>query len=104
MGSRARACTSVRCEPTRALNGAKRMTVVVSVVRQVGEDFTHCIVGVSWKIWPHAMSDIVVVRVTAGGAGQTNVDRIPQRPVGQIVVRLIARASLTKECLTGPVM
>ena len=55
------------------------MTVVVSVVRQVGEGFVHFIVGVSWKVWSHAMSVIVVVRVTAGGGGQTKVERIPQK-------------------------
>ena len=70
------------------------MTIVYSVVRQVGEGFIHCIVGVSWKVWPHAMSVIVVVRVTTwGGGGQTKVGRIPQKPVGQIFGRLTARVS-----------
>ena len=69
---------------------AERMTVAYSVVQQVGEGFVHCIVSVSWKVWPHAMS-VIVVRVTAGGAGQTNVERIPQRPVGQIVMKLMSR-------------
>ena len=48
---------------------AERVTVVYSVVRQIGEGFVHCIVGVSWKVWSHAMSIIVVVRVTAWGGG-----------------------------------
>ena len=58
---------------------AKRMTVVYSVVRQVGEGFVHCIVGVSWEVSPHAMSVKVVLRVTAGGAGQTKVGRVSQK-------------------------
>ena len=81
---------------------AEYMTVVVSVVRQVGEGFVHCIVGVSWEVWPYAMSVIVVMRVTAGGGGQTNVERIPQRPVCQICETKYA--SLTKKYLTRPVI
>ena len=42
---------------------AERMTVVYSVVRQVEEGCVHCIVGVSWEVWPHAMLVIVIVRV-----------------------------------------
>ena len=45
------------------------MTVVYSVVRQVGEGFVQCIVGIFWEVWPRAVSVIAVVRVTAGGAG-----------------------------------
>ena len=48
---------------------AERMTVVCSVVRQVGEVLVHYIVGVSWEVWPHALSVIVVLRITAGDAG-----------------------------------
>ena len=44
---------------------AERMTVVLFMVRQVGEGFVDCIVGVFWEVWPHAMSVMVVVRVTA---------------------------------------
>ena len=48
----------------------ERMPVVYSVVRQVGERFVHCIEGVSREVCPHAlMPVIVVVRLTAGGAG-----------------------------------
>ena len=57
---------------------AERMTAVYSVVRQVGESFVHCIVGVSWEVWPHTMSVRVVGRVAAGGVGQTNVDGYPK--------------------------
>ena len=36
-----------------------------------GGGFVYCIVGVSWEFWSHAVSVIVVVRVTAwGGGGQ----------------------------------
>ena len=57
---------------------AERMAVAVSVVRQVGEGFVHCIVGVSWEVWPHAMPVIVIVRITAAGGGQTNVNGYPK--------------------------
>ena len=43
--------------------------VIVFLVRQVGEGFVHCIVGVSWQVCPHATSVIVVGCVTAGGVG-----------------------------------
>ena len=48
---------------------AEHIAVVCSVVRQVGDGFVYCIVGVSWGVGSHAMSVIVVVCVTASGAG-----------------------------------
>ena len=48
----------------------ERMTAVLSVGRQVGEGFVHCIVGVSWEVWPHAMYVIVVERVERVGAAK----------------------------------
>ena len=60
------------------------MKAVVSLLRQVGEGFVHCIVGVSWEVWPHATSVIVVKRVKCVGTAQTNVDRYPKRPVGHL--------------------
>ena len=58
---------------------AERMTVVYFVVRQVGEGFIHCIVGVSWEVWLHAMAVIVAVHITTGRDGQMKVERIPQK-------------------------
>ena len=58
--------------PSRMSRGggvATELTVVYFGVRQVGEGFVHCIVGVPWEIWAHAISVIVVVRITAGRAG-----------------------------------
>ena len=76
--------------------------VVVSLVRQVREGFVHFIVGVFREVWPHVMSVIVVGRVTAGGAGKTNVDGYPKRPVGHLCETNCA--SLTPKCLTRLVM
>ena len=34
-----------------------------------GEGFVHCIVRVSWEVWPHATLVIVVERIEVGGHG-----------------------------------
>ena len=81
---------------------AERVTVIYSVVRQVWEGFVHCIVGVSWEVWQHVMSVIVVGRVTQGTAGQMNVDGYPKRPVNHMCET--NGANLTAKCLNRPVM
>ena len=48
------------------------------MVRQVGKGFVHCIVGVSWEVWPHAMSIIVVGRATTGGGGRLTLTDTPK--------------------------
>ena len=59
-----------------------------------GGGFVHCVVGVAWEVWSHATSVIVIERVKPGGGGRNNVERVPQRPVGQInVMRLTSRVS-----------
>ena len=78
------------------------MAVAYSVVQQVGEGFVHCIVGVFWEVWSHAMLVIVVERITAGGAGQTNVDGYPKISVGHM--RETNGASLTTKYLTRSVI
>ena len=57
---------------------AERMAVVLSVVRKVGEGFVHCIVGVSWEVWPHAMSVIVIRRVKRLGAVRRALNGYPK--------------------------
>ena len=69
------------------------MTAVVSLVRQVGEGFVHCAVGVSWKVWPYATS-VIVERGKWVGTDQTDVDKYPKRPVGHLCETNYA--SLTK--------
>ena len=55
------------------------MTSVVSLVRQVGSGFVHCIVDVSWEVWPHATLVVVVRRVKRGGHGRRTLNGYPKR-------------------------
>ena len=64
---------------------AERMTVVLSVVRQVGGGFVHCIVRVFWEVWPHAMPVIVVERVNRVGAARRTMNGYPKSHVGQML-------------------
>ena len=64
------------------------------LVLQVGVGFVHCIVGVSWKVWPHATSVKVVERVKWMSTDQGNVDGYPKIPLGHLCET--DYASLTK--------
>ena len=70
------------------------MTVVVSLVRQVGEGFVHYIVGVSREVWPHAMSVINRSRAcnSGGGAARRILTDTP-KDLLVTCVRLAARVS-----------
>ena len=50
-----------------------------------GDRFDHCIVGVAWEIWSHAMWVIVVEACKTRGGTDQNVEQITQRPVGQML-------------------
>ena len=68
-----------------------------------GGGFIYCIVGVAWKVWSHAMSVIVVERVTAWGLGATRT--LNGYPKGLSVKYYEANvASIITGCLTRPVM
>ena len=57
--------------------------------------------GVSWEVWPHATSVIVVERVKRDGAARRTLTDTPKH---LSVNRETNYASLTNKCLTGPVM
>ena len=59
--------------------------IVLSVVRQVGGGFVHCIVGNFWEVWLHAMLFIVVERVKRMGAARRTLNGIPKGPIGQML-------------------
>ena len=67
--------------------------VFVTLLRQVGEGFVYCIVGVSWEVWSHATSVIVAERVKWVGMAQTNVDGHPKKDLMITCVRLTTRVS-----------
>ena len=70
------------------------MTFAYSMVQQVGEGIVHCIVGVSWEVWSHAMSVKVVGRVTAEGGGRRTLTDT-SKDLLVTCVRLTVRVSQT---------
>ena len=68
-----------------------------------GGGFIHCIEDIAWEVGSHAISVIVVERVTASGLGATRT--LNGYPKGLSVKCYEANvASLVTECLTRSVM
>ena len=72
------------------------MTIVLSVVRQIGGGFAHCIVGVSLGSLTKRYVGHSCRACKAGGAGgggQKKDERIPQKTCRSDVMRLASRVS-----------